>query len=86
MGNQEGLCHSLRWESREAGSKAFSLIPDELDGPVQLEIQDRENSEEGLTVRSTWRATEARRVGKISVERDVENRFLAFLEGEEGRI
>lgn len=71
---------------REAESKKFSLIPDELEVPMQLEIQDRENSEEGLKVRSTWKATEARRVGKISVERDVENRFLAFIEGEGGRI
>ena len=71
---------------REAESKKFSLIPDELEVPMQLENQDRENSEEGLKVRSTWKATEARRVGKISVERDVENRFLAFIEGEGGRI
>lgn len=71
---------------REAESNKFSLEPDELEVPVQLEIPERKKSEEGSKVSGTWRATEARRVGKISVERDVEDRFLAFLEGEGGRI
>lgn len=56
-------------------SNKFSLGPVEFETPVQLEIQNMENLEEGSGVSSTWRATETIRGDKISQERDVERGF-----------
>lgn len=56
-------------------SNKFSLGPVEFETPVQLEIQNMENLEEGSGDSSTWRATETIRGDKISQERDVERGF-----------
>lgn len=48
---------------------------------MQLEIQEMGNTEGRSEVSCTWKATEARRVGKIAQEKDAEKRFLVFIRG-----